>query len=197
MQHITSFIAPPILLTALVMKRQAPGVQVTLDTGMLSGTITARNIPHQPGSVVTYFTGEVIDMSHYNFMSPEHDTDECMDWNHWSQFEAFSGISRSRLSALGELSLQEVDSSGFVFMRWKERAFVSKLRPRGQGAHGSLTITGFYYICLERATGKIQGSYCDPAKARQAESTPFSQQLRLKPRNQKSSGYSFGTVSFS
>lgn len=170
-------------------------MQVSLDTGALSGTITARNIPHQPGSVVTYFTGEVIDMLHYNFLSPEHDTDECMDWNHWNQFSAFCAISRGRLSALGDLAMQDVDSSGFVFMRWKERAFVSKLRSRGQ--YGSLTITGFYYICLERATGKILGSYCDPAKALQVESSHFSQQLRLKPRNQKGSGYSFGTVSFS
>lgn len=170
-------------------------MQVSLETGALNGTITARNIPQQPGSVVTYFTGEVIDMSHYNFMSPQHDTDECMDWNHWNQFSAFCAMGRGRLSALGDLTLQEVDSSGFVFMRWKERAFVSKLRSRSQ--HGSLTITGFYYICLERATGKILGSYCDPAKALQGESTHFAQQLRLKPRNQKSSGYSFSTVSFS
>jgi Vacuolar import and degradation protein len=170
-------------------------VQVSLETGVLSGTITARNIPHQPGSVTTYFTGELIDMSHYNFMSPEHDTDDCMDWNHWNQFPAFCSMSRGRLTAMGNLTLQEVDASGYVFMRWKERSFVSKLHSRGQDAR--LTITGFYYCALSRATGKIMGSYCDPAKSQQGESTHFSQKLALKPSNQKSSGYSFGTVSFS
>lgn len=166
---------------------------MSLEHGMLSGTMTARNIPRQPGSVVTYFTGEVIDMANYNFLSPEHATDECMDWNHWSQYPAFCAMSRGRLPALGDLTVQEVDASGFVFMRWKERAFISMLR----ATHGGLTIGGFYYICMERATGKILGSYCDPEKVMQGQWHHLSQKLLLKPGSQKDSGYSFSTVSFS
>jgi glucose-induced degradation protein 4 len=156
---------------------------------MLSGTITARNVPHQVGPITTFWTGEVIDMTHHNFSSQQHNTDEGMDWNQWRQFPAFCRMSCGRMMTMNELSLREVDESGCIFMRWKERSFVSKL---SRGQFSSLTIAGFYYICLDRTTGAITGSYCDPAKGGHSHI----QQLRAKPSNQRA-GYSFGTVSFS
>lgn len=55
-----------------------------------------------------------------------------------------------------------------IFMRWKERKFVNV------GEDCGLTIAGFYYICISRQTGIIEGFYHDP------HSSPY-QKLHLKP----------------
>lgn len=44
----------------------------------------------------------------------------------------------------------------FVFMRWKELFFVD------YSEDCSLTIAGFYYICLCRESGRIRGYYFEP-----------------------------------
>lgn len=59
-------------------------------------------------------------------------------------------------------------------MRWKENFFVN-MREEGSGC--SLTIAGFYYVCLSRETGKIEGYYYDP------NSTPY-QKLELQPQSE-------------
>lgn len=43
----------------------------------------------------------------------------------------------------------------YIFMRWKELFFVNC------SDEGSLTIAGFYYICLGRKTGRVNGFYFD------------------------------------
>ena len=58
-------------------------------------------------------------------------------------------------------------SAPHVFMRWKEVSFLC----RGTSA---LTISGFYYLCLNRKTGVLSGVYYDPA------SSP-NQHLALEP----------------
>ena len=40
----------------------------------------------------------------------------------------------------------------FIFMRWKEMFFMGNKQ-----VNSNLTIAGFYYICLCRSTGKIEG----------------------------------------
>ncbi len=71
----------------------------------------------------------------------------------------------------------------YVFMRWKERCFVhSKSDPCsapgsdrcGDTGHG-LTISGFYYVSLNRQSGRCEGLYFDP------NSTPH-QGLKLQGR---------------
>ncbi|RKP35198.1 vacuolar import/degradation protein Vid24, partial [Dimargaris cristalligena] len=61
----------------------------------------------------------------------------------------------------------------YILMRWKERFFVdeadyqhhrdrSLLQSQESGSsHHGLTISGFYYICMSRVDGSIQGFYCD------------------------------------
>ena len=44
----------------------------------------------------------------------------------------------------------------YVFMRWKEHFLVPDHRIKS--IHGA-SFAGFYYICLERRTGKISGLY--------------------------------------
>ena len=57
-------------------------------------------------------------------------------------------------------------ASDTIFLRWKEQFFVS-------GGECRLTIAGFYYVAMNRATGDIQAFYYDPT------STP-DQHLRLR-----------------
>ena len=59
-----------------------------------------------------------------------------------------------------------------IFMRWKESFFVNVSNERS-----TLTIAGFYYCCLSRETGKIEGYYFDP------HSTP-NQKLELEPESE-------------
>jgi predicted metal-dependent hydrolase len=61
----------------------------------------------------------------------------------------------------------------YIFMRWKEKLFVNV-----QEASCGLTIAGFYYACLNRTTGIIDGFYFD------RNSTPY-QQLRLEPEKRR------------
>ena len=62
-------------------------------------------------------------------------------------------------------------------MRWKEKNFVNV------GDDCGLTIAGFYYVCMSRKTGSIEGFYHDP------NSSPY-QKLQLVPlRNELRHGY--------
>jgi len=70
-------------------------------------------------------------------------------------------------------------------MRWKERAFLS----RPTRVTRELTIAGFYYVCLDRRTGLIEGLYADP------KSMPY-QQLLLRPAR-AAGGCAFSDVRFS
>ena len=46
----------------------------------------------------------------------------------------------------------------YVFLRWKERYFIC-----GEG--GSLSISGSYFLAVDRVTGEVQGYYCDKRKS--------------------------------
>ena len=82
----------------------------------------------------------------------------------------------------GVLSLPE-HSSTHIFMRWKEKFFVNV------GPECGLTIAGFYYVCLDRRTGEVEGYYFDP------NSSPY-QKLEMRPRNQAPGGFSFEAYEF-
>ena len=45
----------------------------------------------------------------------------------------------------------QLQSADHVFMRWKEQCFVNASEDCG------LTIAGFYYVCLSRQTGDVEG----------------------------------------
>jgi glucose-induced degradation protein 4 len=73
-------------------------------------------------------------------------------------------------------------------MRWKEHSFLSKVSHIAQGSLPGLTIAGYYYVCLDRATGELSGLYHDP------NDLP-AQKLELQPTG-TSTGFSFSSVSF-
>ena len=68
-------------------------------------------------------------------------------------------------------------------MRWKEKLFVNV-----QETNCGLTIAGFYYTCLDRANGTIDGFYFD------RNSTPY-QRLTLKP-EKEGQGIQFSDYTF-
>lgn len=77
----------------------------------------------------------------------------------------------------------QLRENAYIFMRWKERFFVNV------GEDCGLTITGFYYVCLDRKDGSIDGYYFDPS------SSPF-QKLELSAVSRSGQGHSFPAYEF-
>lgn len=82
-------------------------------------------------------------MARNTFISPHHGTDASTDCEQWRKFDAFHVLGCRSPSQVKRLTLEDLDASGYIFMRWKERSFLS--RTTG-GSFGSLTIAGFYYV---------------------------------------------------
>mmetsp|Transcript_14567 Transcript_14567/g.37169 ORF Transcript_14567/g.37169 Transcript_14567/m.37169 type:complete len:138 (-) Transcript_14567:1241-1654(-) len=112
----------------------------------------------------TFWEGEIIDNRNNFFFTKQWGANDCIDLGHWSLFSQFQPL-RSDVKATGGkgLNLDELDC---IFMRWKEVQFIDK-RP----LHAGLTIAGFYYMCLDRTSGQLEGFYFDPV------SVPFQRML--------------------
>jgi hypothetical protein len=156
-------------------------VQVEWRFGKLCGTLTAHGLPHQEGAITSFWRGDVIDMVHATFETPHFNMAGADDYKHWSQFLAFRKLNCSRPSDMASLTPAEVDRTGCVFMRWKELSFLSRTKEQE-----TLTIAGFYYVCMDRVTGTIEAWYQDP----QVKSL---QRLDLVPCS-AACGQSFGSV---
>jgi hypothetical protein len=150
-------------------------------SGKLCGTLTADGLPHQEGPITSFWRGDVIDMVHATFETPHFNMASADDFKHWSQFHAFHKLSCRRAADMACLNPAEVDSTGCVFMRWKELSFLSRTKEQE-----TLTIAGFYYVCMDRVSGTIEAWYQDPAV------TPL-QRLDLVPCS-AACGQSFGSV---
>ncbi|KAJ9053135.1 hypothetical protein DSO57_1027313 [Entomophthora muscae] len=134
-------------------------------TGTVVGLMEALNVPVASSTVVTYWEGEVVDFVNHNLWTRKWGATDEVDIEHWKRFAAFNDLKDS----LSDSSSYSEVYEKYIFMRWKEKFFVNIL------AHESgLTIAGFYYICISRADGLIEGFYYDPT------SKPF-QRLELHP----------------
>ncbi|KAI7827761.1 vacuolar import and degradation protein-domain-containing protein [Kickxella alabastrina] len=96
------------------------------------------------------------------------------DTDHWSLFEPVKQVPQTFLqkwpeSMRGKRMPRILED--YLFMRWKESTFIN-VGPSETG----LTIEGFYYICMDRITGAIEGAYFDP-------STQPNQRLTLSVKN--------------
>jgi hypothetical protein len=138
-------------------------------------------------SIKTYLEGEIIDFRNNTLLTERFKSTPLNDITYWRKLAPFRShpslsddelvrrlVSRSFLSDL---------MNNYILMRWKERCFVGRegtpgLRTAGEGgaedSYG-LTISGFYYVCLRRSDGRVEGLYCDP------QSSPY-QGLRLERR---------------
>eukprot|EP00694_Reclinomonas_americana_P004159 EC791635.1.p3 GENE.EC791635.1~~EC791635.1.p3 ORF type:complete len:145 (+),score=33.57 EC791635.1:142-576(+) len=141
----------------------------------------ARHLTRHSSSV-TYWEGEIIDNINYFFLTNRWRADFETDRKHWERFAAFAPFHKDFVS-IGCDCIPIASRSQYKFMRWKEQCFLKT------DSECSLTISGFYYMCYDTASGHIEGYYCDP------ELRPFQGvQLDLVPGG--SSGYSFGEFEF-
>ncbi|GAB4817493.1 hypothetical protein N2152v2_004539 [Parachlorella kessleri] len=165
-----------------VRKNEHWGVHVTIqgcDTarGYMCGTMEASNVPEAGSTpVTTFFEGEVVDNVNHSFYTADWSACAQTDLRHWSKFEGFQALHLVRGGQADGLigvgggqeggedvvknrgRSSQLASYPYVFMRWKERYFV-------KGSESRLTIAGFYYICVRRSDGQIEGLYYDPSSS--------------------------------
>ncbi|GAA93470.1 uncharacterized protein L969DRAFT_93442 [Mixia osmundae IAM 14324] len=168
-------IAPPALEDEKWMVR-AMISQVDLSSGTLTGILEARAVPGCPQAVLTFFEGEIIDGHNHTLETKKWRTDRMTDMLYWARCAPFRHLqSLHSLQNLSErdmgpsLDTLDLHKDRYILMRWKERDYINV------DVHDcTLTISGGYYLCLDRRTGALEGYYQDPASA------PF-QKLRLSP----------------
>ncbi|KAJ5654373.1 hypothetical protein N7490_001376 [Penicillium lividum] len=142
----------------------------------LSGTMEAYNIPDktsptQDAHIVTFLEGEIIDFNKHTLETKNFKADADTDTTYWRELQPFKDLPDADIAKnlVSRTWITEKLAQGWILMRWKERCFITPTDSR-QG----LTISGFYYISLNREDGHIEGLYYDPG------SSPY-QQLSLKP----------------
>ncbi|CAG8435666.1 2734_t:CDS:10 [Scutellospora calospora] len=140
---------------------------VNYKTGTAIGLMEALNVPNSSNTVVTYWEGEMIDFVNHSLWTDKWNSTPDIDLQHWKKFDAFRQMDVRRGTPTKEW-FQEAWQK-YIFMRWKEHYFVNVT-----AQESGLTIAGFYYICIRRSDGTIEGYYFDPV------STPY-QKLTLKP----------------
>lgn len=127
-------------------------------------------------TITTYLEGEILDFRNHTFLTENFQSTAQNDATYWRKLEPFRDLSEDVLlqKLLSRTFLEELNEN-YILMRWKERCFVDDpkathsselVRPgesnmeMGEGC--GLTISGFYYVCLRRSDGHIEGLYCDP-----------------------------------
>lgn len=140
-------------------------------------------------SITTYLEGEILDFNKHTLLTESFKSTAANDATYWHKLPCFRGFSVEELAEnLTDRRFYGMLARDWILMRWKERCFVKKSRASTSSADGShdleresgvaavsdeyistfddsncgLTISGFYYICLRREDGKLEGLYCDP-----------------------------------
>jgi len=138
------------------------------------------SVPPAASSIVTYLEGEIIDFNKYSLETVNFSSSLKDDANNWRKLEPFVRMSNSDIArGLVSRKFMKNLADNWVFMRWKEKCFISP-----DPDVGGLTIRGFYFLSLNREDGRIQGYYYDP------QSQPF-QELTLKPQKPVFPTYEF------
>lgn len=144
------------------------------EAGYVCGIMEANVSPQSP--VVTFWEGEIVDNENFTFFTNKWHATHRTDMEYWQKFRPFSSLRHQVVKRKGHCS--QLRDYPFIFMRWKEKFFVSKQEDN------QLTIQGFYYICLSRQNGQVWGYYYDP------ESQPY-QELELQAQAKVEHGFGF------
>ncbi|EIE22456.1 hypothetical protein COCSUDRAFT_42757 [Coccomyxa subellipsoidea C-169] len=145
---------------------------VNLQEGTLCGSSTW-HLPNGKSPVVTSWEGEIIDNVNHSFVTQKWGATQQSDLKQWSKFPHFVPLRLNVLQRRGRCGY--LRDYSHIYMRWKEQCFLNA------GEDCGLTIAGFYYVCMCRKTGEVQGIYVDP------HSTP-NHHLSLRPCTQGGAG---------
>ncbi|KAK7531696.1 vacuolar import and degradation protein-domain-containing protein [Phyllosticta citribraziliensis] len=153
-------------------------------------------------SITTYLEGEILDFQTHTLLTESFKSSPATDATYWRKLPPFAHLRDNDL--IHSLVSHEYVSklaNEWILMRWKERCFVKSTgaarRQQQQQQQQNpppvypstartsvdeemaedgcgLTISGFYYVCLRRSDGAVEGLYYDP------QSSPY-QHLKLSP----------------
>ncbi|EPY53177.1 Vid24 family protein [Schizosaccharomyces cryophilus OY26] len=134
--------------------------------------------PHNPDSrssaISTAWSGEILDFSESKNFATEKwsaplEVDVCF-WRKLSPFQSMDSDTFFDTITDGK-KLSRVCRE-YIFMRWKDIVYLGNQIDRSNHK-----ISGFYFCCLSRTTGDVQGYYYDP------HNTACSQPLNLYPKH--------------
>ena len=181
---------------------------VDYDEMTLTGTMEAFNVPDkssptEKSSITTYLEGEIIDFNAFTLETKTFKADTRVDGMYWRKLPPFNDFGDDETMVKKVLStkwLREELMQKWILMRWKGQSFFSssfhseislthrdlaeKCFVTPSDAQTALTISGFYYVSLRRADGKVEGLYYDP------HSNPY-QHLSLMPEMHTFPSYTF------
>eukprot|EP00041_Stephanoeca_diplocostata_P006293 m.79697 g.79697 ORF g.79697 m.79697 type:complete len:237 (+) comp16283_c0_seq1:312-1022(+) len=123
--------------------------EVDLAQSYLCGDLLIRGLTAEYPELITCFDAEVIG-DRYDFETGKWKATRNIDLQHWRRFGAFAGIEKQRYK-------YDPKRSDHIFMRWKEQFLVPDHRV--DALKGGASFAGFYYICFQRDTGRIEGLY--------------------------------------
>ncbi|XP_072415662.1 glucose-induced degradation protein 4 homolog isoform X2 [Chiloscyllium punctatum] len=92
---------------------------VDMENSFLCGYLKIKGLTEEYPTLTTFFEGEIISRKH-PFLTRKWDADEDVDRKHWGKFLAFYQYAKTFNS--DEFDYEELKSSDFVFMRWKQRS---------------------------------------------------------------------------
>jgi Vacuolar import and degradation protein len=189
---------------------------MTLTGTMEAFNVPDQLSPTLKSSITTYLEGEIIDFRTWSLETKSFCSNVRIDATYWRKLEPFKDLTDDQLvKNLCDRNWLAGLRERFVLMRWKgsssifknpftqcdyfernhgltseiEKCFISPCSsdPHTAPPRSGLTISGFYYVCLRREDGHVEGFYFDP------NSSPY-QQLRLTPRGIGSGGTGIGGV---
>ena len=167
---------------------------VCYESMTLTGTMEAFDVPDKSSSyalsspskkvstsITTFLTGEILDFNTHTLLTTSWNAKVAIDSTYWRKLGPFKNLSEKEIVAglVSRKWMRENVYEKWVLMRWKEKCFVTP-----SDAQSGLTISGFYYVCLRRSDGFLEGLYYDPL------SSPY-QHLELRAVG-RGGGYSYG-----
>ncbi|CAI4063367.1 hypothetical protein SUVZ_07G3020 [Saccharomyces uvarum] len=159
----------------------------------VTGTFTIRNLTPVLDKVVTLFEGYVITYDQYPLCSLHWPAEEPFDpymaqresdCSHWKRFGHFSAGKWSptqRNFGQYDYETSEFMNQRYIYLKWKERFLLDNEDQDNLTLNDiyhldGASFEGFYYVCLDQATGSMEGYYYHPA-------CELFQKLELVPTN--------------